>query len=105
MEFLDSLISLHLLDGIECYHSLHDREKTKDLLNYCRTHGLYASGGSDYHGDLKPSVFIGESIEGVQIPFKILEPWLKSLSKYHFFQSACITAKARAVSSSQDRLT
>lgn len=81
MEFLDSLISLHMLDGIECYHSLHDREKTKDLLNYCRTHGLYPSGGSDYHGDLKPSVFIGESIEGVQIPFEIVEPWLKSTSK------------------------
>lgn len=78
-EFLDSLVSLNALDGIECYHSLHDMNQTKYLLSYCRDHGLFASGGSDYHGALKPSVFIGESIKGVKIPFKILEPWLKFL--------------------------
>lgn len=74
--FLDSLVSLNALDGVECYHSLHDMEKTDFLLDYCKTHGLYSSGGSDYHGALKPTVFIGESIKGVKIPFKILEPWL-----------------------------
>lgn len=78
-EFLDSLVSLNALDGIECYHSLHDLDKTTHLLSYCKSHGLYASGGSDYHGALKPSVFIGESIKGVKIPFEILEPWLKFL--------------------------
>jgi len=78
-EFLDSLVSLNALDGIECYHSLHDMDKTKYLLSYCNDHGLYASGGSDYHGALKPAVFIGESIKGVKIPFNILEPWLKFL--------------------------
>jgi len=78
-EFLDSVVSLNALDGIECYHSLHDLDKTKHLLSYCKAHGLYASGGSDYHGALKPTVSIGESIKGVKIPFKILEPWLKFL--------------------------
>lgn len=78
IRFLDSLISLQLLDGIECYHSLHNYDKTKYLLDYCRSHGLYASGGSDYHGTLKPAVFIGETVDGIQIPFEILEPWLKS---------------------------
>jgi predicted metal-dependent phosphoesterase TrpH len=76
VKLLDSLVSLGALDGVECYHSLHDMEKTNFLLNYCRTHGLHSSGGSDYHGALKPTVFIGESIEGVKIPFEILEPWL-----------------------------
>lgn len=76
VKFLDSLVSLQALDGIECYHSLHDMLKTDFLLDYCKTHGLYSSGGSDYHGELKPTVFIGESIKGVKIPFKILEPWL-----------------------------
>lgn len=79
-KFLDSLTALDALDGIECYHSLHDMNKTKYLLNYCNARGLYASGGSDYHGTLKPTVFMGESIKGVKIPFQILEPWLKSLS-------------------------
>lgn len=75
-EFLDSMVSLNALDGIECYHSLHTIENTKYLLNYCNEHNLYASGGSDYHGKLKPNVKIAESISGVKIPYAILEPWL-----------------------------
>lgn len=75
-EFLNSIVSLNALDGIECYHSLHSIDKTKYLLNYCNDHNLYVSGGSDYHGKLKPNVKIGESILGVKIPYEILEPWL-----------------------------
>lgn len=75
-EFLNSIVSLNALDGIECYHSLHSMDMTKYLLNYCSEHKLYASGGSDYHGKLKPTVKIGESINGVKIPYEILEPWL-----------------------------
>jgi predicted metal-dependent phosphoesterase TrpH len=77
-EFLNSIVSLNSLDGIECYHSLHTIDATKYLLNYCNEHKLYASGGSDYHGTLKPNVKIGESITGTKIPYEILEPWLPS---------------------------
>ena len=77
-EFLNSIVSLNSLDGIECYHSLHTIDKTKHLLNYCNEHKLYASGGSDYHGKLKPNVKIGESISDIKIPYEILEPWLPS---------------------------
>jgi len=77
-EFLNSMVSLDALDGIECYHSLHSIDKTKHLLNYCNEHKLYASGGSDYHGKLKPNVKIGECIPGLKIPYEILEPWLPS---------------------------
>ena len=79
LELLDSIVGLKALDGVECYHSLHDEEKTEFLLGYCKDNGLLASGGSDYHGTLKPSVFIGESIKGMRIPFEILEPWLPTL--------------------------
>jgi len=75
-EFLNSMVSLDALDGIECYHSLHSIDKTKHLLNYCNERKLYASGGSDYHGKIKPTVKIGESIPCVKIPYEILEPWL-----------------------------
>ena len=83
-ELLDSLIALKALDGIECYHSLHDRAKTEFLLDYCKANGLCASGGSDYHGALKPDVFVGESAEGMRIPFEILEPWLPELKQTFF---------------------
>jgi len=77
-EFLNSMVSLNSLDGIECYHSLHTIDNTKHLLYYCNEHKLYASGGSDYHGKLKPNVKIGESIPDIKIPYEILEPWLPS---------------------------
>jgi predicted metal-dependent phosphoesterase TrpH len=77
-EFLNSIVSLNVLDGIESYHSLHTIDNTKYLLNYCNKHKLYASGGSDYHGKLKPNVKIGESIPGKKIPYEILKPWLPS---------------------------
>lgn len=77
-EFLDSIVMLNVLDGIECYHSLHSADRTRYLLEYCREHNLYSSGGSDYHGRLKPAVNLGESIRGVKIPYDILAPWLPS---------------------------
>ena len=77
-EFLNSIVSLNALDGLECYHSLHTIDKTKHLLDYCNKHNLYASGGSDYHGKLKPKVNLGESIPGKKIPYEILEPWCPS---------------------------
>lgn len=75
-EFLNSIVSLNVLDGLECYHSLHTTDRTNYLLRYCAEHKLYASGGSDYHGKIKPTVKIGESINNIKIPYEILAPWL-----------------------------
>lgn len=75
-EFLNSIVALNALDGLECYHSLHSMDRTGYLQDYCKEQGLYASGGSDYHGALKPKVKLGESVDGVKIPFEILAPWL-----------------------------
>lgn len=75
-EFLNSIVSLNALDGIECYHSLHSLEKTKFLVDYCNSNNLYSSGGSDYHGKLKPNVKLGESISGIKIPSDIISSWL-----------------------------
>jgi predicted metal-dependent phosphoesterase TrpH len=77
-EFLNSIVSLKALDGLECYHSLHSIDKTEFLVSYCDKQKLYISGGSDYHGTLKPKVKIGETTNGIKIPYEILEPWLPS---------------------------
>ena len=75
-EFLNSIVSLNALDGLECYHSLHTIDRTEFLVDYCCRHKLFISGGSDYHGKLKPNVKIGESSNGEKIPYEILAPWL-----------------------------
>jgi predicted metal-dependent phosphoesterase TrpH len=77
-EFLNSIVSLKALDGLECYHSLHSIDNTEFLINHCNKQKLYISGGSDYHGTLKPNVKIGETTSGIKIPYEILEPWLPS---------------------------
>ena len=48
-EFLDELVSNKLLDGIECEHRKHTLEDIKWIKEYCDTHGLLKSGGSDRH--------------------------------------------------------
>lgn len=77
-EFLNSIVSLKALDGLECYHSLHTTDKTEFLLDYCNEHHLYSSGGSDYHGKIKPNVKIGETFSGIKIPFEISKPWISN---------------------------
>ena len=41
------------LQGIECYYSAYDEEQVKSLLEVARSHNLWVSGGSDYHGENK----------------------------------------------------
>lgn len=38
------------LQGLEVYHPKHPREMEKYYLGLCRTYGLVATGGSDFHG-------------------------------------------------------
>ncbi|MGM0739863.1 MAG: PHP domain-containing protein [Bacteroidota bacterium] len=40
------------LDGIECYHSSHNSTHTRRYLDYCNSHGLIPTGGSDFHGNV-----------------------------------------------------
>ncbi len=47
------------LDGIECYYSRHTPGRTASLLAMAREAGLLATGGSDFHGAIKPDVRLG----------------------------------------------
>lgn len=40
---------LPYLDGIECWHSIHDRETTSAYLSFAKKEGLLVTGGSDCH--------------------------------------------------------
>ncbi len=39
------------LDGIECFHPTHTAEETEELSGFARAHGLFVTGGSDFHAD------------------------------------------------------
>lgn len=47
------------IDGIEAYHSKHSKEQTDKLIEVAQRHGKIVTGGSDYHGTVKPKVMLG----------------------------------------------
>ncbi len=47
------------LDGLECYHSSHTEAHKRRYLTYCQSHGLVATGGSDFHGTVQDYFHFG----------------------------------------------
>ncbi|MDE6181906.1 MAG: PHP domain-containing protein [Eubacteriales bacterium] len=61
------------LTGIECYYSSHTKKQVNNLLNICKKYNLKISAGSDFHGDNRPEVSLGEIFLGQKIDYKILQ--------------------------------
>lgn len=57
------------LDGIEAYHSKHDREATQNYINLANKLGLIYTGGSDCHGRRGGKILIGTA----KVPYRCLE--------------------------------
>lgn len=47
---IDPVISLGI-EGIECFHSKHTEEDTRELLELAKNKNLIITGGSDFHGE------------------------------------------------------
>ena len=78
IQFIDEIRKIRELDGIECYHpSAEEDNRINILLDYAHKNNLYISGGSDYHGKLKPDIEIGEGKGSLQIPKEIVEKWYR----------------------------
>lgn len=58
--------------GIECYYPLHDRETVARCLDLARRYALVPTGGSDYHGAVKPKVRLGVTSGGEPVPDHVL---------------------------------
>ena len=62
------------LDAIEAYHSDHDEHDTGQYLELARRYGLLVTGGSDFHGEVKPDVKLGTGCGGnLHIPADLVE--------------------------------
>ncbi|MCX7828728.1 MAG: PHP domain-containing protein [Thermanaerothrix sp.] len=55
--------------GVECFHSSARREDAVRLFQMCSELSLVPTGGSDFHGDNKPWVSMGVSVEPTWIPW------------------------------------
>jgi predicted metal-dependent phosphoesterase TrpH len=61
------------LKGLEVYYPEHSPEKTAHYTEIAKRHGLLATGGSDFHGSLKPEIKMGSGKGNLSIPYAIYE--------------------------------
>ena len=76
IKFIDDLIKEVELDGIECFHPSANEENMKKLVDYVRKNNLYISGGSDYHGGLKPDIEIAVGKGNLNISKDFILEWI-----------------------------
>jgi predicted metal-dependent phosphoesterase TrpH len=62
------------LNAIEAYHSDHSPAETEFFLDLARKHGMLVTGGSDFHGAVKPSVRLGTGHDGnLHVPPEVVD--------------------------------
>ena len=60
------------LDGFEAYYSEYGPTETRRFLQLAERLGMVASGGSDYHGTMKPGLELGSGRGNLRIPDSVL---------------------------------
>ena len=78
---LDYLIPLGLV-GMECYYSTYDNGQVQELRSMALAKELLVSGGSDFHGVVKPDIAIGTGRGNLKVPEKLLD-LIKEHRKQH----------------------
>lgn len=61
------------LDGMEVYYTEHNEKQTKSYHEMCQRLGLLESGGSDFHGKVKPRTKLGIGRGGLRVRYELLE--------------------------------
>lgn len=76
------------LDGLECDYSCHSISLSEKLRRSAVQHGLICTGGSDFHGDLKPDIELGDGPSGGSIDDSCLDVLDKRISHYRQVRQA-----------------
>jgi 3',5'-nucleoside bisphosphate phosphatase len=61
------------LVGLECYYPKHDDRAVYHFLELADEFRLVPTGGSDFHGDIKPDIRLGKVWRGQAVPDEALE--------------------------------
>ncbi len=75
LQFLDELLGRLKalgLEGVETYYPTHKGSFFRALRRLTEKHGLFETGGSDYHGDIRPDTAMAGK-QGNLVPCDILE--------------------------------
>ncbi len=60
------------VDGLECFYPEHDEQMVARCLVLAATNDLVPTGGSDFHGETKPGVRLGQASGGRPVPDAVL---------------------------------
>ena len=61
------------MDGIEAYYSEQSARKQEAYLGLARKLDMVVSGGSDFHGTVKPAISLGSGKGGLFVPHEVLD--------------------------------
>lgn len=61
------------LGALEAYHSDHSPEFTERVKNLAASYGMVVTGGSDFHGDVKPDIGLGTGRGNLRVPDGLME--------------------------------
>ena len=63
----------HGLVGMECFYSGYSEEQSRYLMSLAQKYGLLITGGSDFHGSVKPHIMLGSGTGNLSIPYSYLQ--------------------------------
>ena len=69
------------LDGLEVYYNKHETAQEEAYAAVAERVGLFATGGSDFHGTPKPDVALGDVRCGLPAPAELLGPLKDALRR------------------------
>lgn len=61
------------LDGLEAYYTQHRPDQTLTYLRIAKDLDLLVTGGSDFHGTVKPKIQLGTGYGDLFVPYSVLE--------------------------------
>ena len=68
-----SRLSKFGLMGMEVYYTDHSKVEVGNYLRLAIKHSMLATGGSDFHGEFKPSIEMGIGRGGLKVPYIVFE--------------------------------
>ena len=60
------------IEGVEVFYPLHNSQQTLKLKTFAEKHGLYITGGTDFHGEQTPDIQIGSGFGSLKIPYELI---------------------------------
>ncbi len=77
-KLVDELVTIGL-DGIEMYYPTHSAKTRKKIRKITKKHDLIFSGGSDYHGDIRPGTSLAGGVK-MYVPSELLDKMKQRLN-------------------------